>query len=122
MIEGRGGVTIGDGTWIAPRVMILTATHEIGTADRRAGTSVARSVVIGAGCWIGAGAIILPEVSIASGCVIAAGAVVTKNTLPDRLYAGVPAEAVKHLDTTEPHPPAEGIATVDTPTPPTPPA
>jgi virginiamycin A acetyltransferase len=52
-----------------------------------------RMVTIGAGSWIGSGAIILADVGV--GCVVAAGAVVTK-PLPDNVVAaGVPAKVVR---------------------------
>jgi virginiamycin A acetyltransferase len=52
-----------------------------------------RLVTIGAGAWIGTGAIILADVG--KGCVVAAGAVVTK-PLPDNVIpAGVPARVMR---------------------------
>ncbi|AWN05056.1 acetyltransferase [Gordonia phage Easley] len=89
---------LGDTTSIGARthfgygVKVLTCSHEVGGPDRRCGPSTTAPVVIGEGCWIGAGAIIQPGVVIGDGCVIAAGSVVTGKCEPNTLYAGVPAK------------------------------
>jgi phosphonate metabolism protein (transferase hexapeptide repeat family) len=58
--------------------------------DRRAAR-----VVIGNDCWIGHGAIILPNVSVGDGAVIAAGAVVSRNVPPYTIVGGVPARPIR---------------------------
>jgi phosphonate metabolism protein (transferase hexapeptide repeat family) len=58
--------------------------------DRRAAR-----VVIGNDCWIGHGAIILPNVSVGDGAVIAAGAVVSRNVTPYTIVGGVPARPIR---------------------------
>lgn len=90
--EGNGKITIGDYCDIAPQVTILTGSHEIGNAQRRAGTGVTKDVCIGNGVWIGACSIILPGVRIGDGCVIGAGAVVTKNVPSNHMALGIPAK------------------------------
>lgn len=95
----KGGIIIGDGVAIAPRVTILTGTHDLGGHKRRATNPASfRPVTIGDGCWIGAGVIIQPGVTVGAGCVIAAGSVVTSDCSPDGLYAGVPAERKRNLE------------------------
>jgi acetyltransferase-like isoleucine patch superfamily enzyme len=55
-----------------------------------------RVVTIGAGAWVGAGAVVLADVG--EGTVVAAGAVVTK-PLPDYVVAaGVPARVIRRRD------------------------
>lgn len=51
-------------------------------------------VTIGAGAWIGAGAIILADVG--RGAIVAAGAVVTKPLPENVIAAGVPAKVIRH--------------------------
>lgn len=97
LIDAAARVEIQDGVHVAPGVMILTSTHEIGHSGQRAGAPLAKPVILGAGCWIGAQAIILPGVSVAPGCIIAAGAIVTRDTAPDGLYAGNPARRLRDL-------------------------
>lgn len=90
-------VTLGTNVYIGPRAMLITASHAVGGPSRRAAAGAHHPVAVGDGCWIGAGAIILPGVVVERGCVIAAGAVVTRDCAPDGLYAGVPAQRVREL-------------------------
>jgi acetyltransferase-like isoleucine patch superfamily enzyme len=71
-------------------------THGIGDVGRpiREQPGVLRTVRIGAGAWIGSGAIVMADVGADS--VVAAGAVVTR-PLPARVIAaGVPAQILRH--------------------------
>lgn len=90
-------VSIGTRTSIGYQVMLITGSHEIGSARSRTGTLQPKPITIGNGVWIGARATVLPGVSINDGCVIAAGAVVTGDCAADGLYAGVPARRVRDL-------------------------
>jgi len=102
--DGPGAITIGDETVIGMRTVLVTSTHDLAGPDRRASLPRSEPVTIGRGCWIGAAAVVLPGVTIGDGCVIAAGAVVTRDCLPDGLYAGVPARRIRDLPTAEPDP------------------
>lgn len=94
-IHGKGGLTIGDYTQIAPNVVIVTANHNL--YDTR--KEVLKSIKIGAYCWIGAGAKIMPGVVLGDWTIVGAGAVVTKS-FPDGhcIVGGVPAKFIKELD------------------------
>src|SRR5260370_39972443 len=59
-------------------------------ADRRAAKAT-----IGNDCWIGHGAIILPDVTVGDGAVIAAGAVVSRNLTPYTVVGGGPARPIR---------------------------
>jgi maltose O-acetyltransferase len=96
-LENRAHIAIGDNCALGMGVTVLTASHEIGPASRRAGHFAARPVTIGDGTWVGARSLVLPGVTIAPGCVIAAGSVVAKDTDAAGLYAGVPAERRRDL-------------------------
>ncbi|MEZ0284130.1 MAG: acyltransferase, partial [Thermoleophilia bacterium] len=76
--------------------MIHTANHEMDLAapipDQ--GWS-ARSVAVGADCWIGMGVCVLPGVTIGEGCVVGAGAVVPKDLEPYSIAVGNPARAIR---------------------------
>lgn len=113
--EITGPVTIGDGVFInrdayirprttigrnvnlGPFVRLVTDTHEIGTAERRAGAVRHDAIVIGDGCWIGASATVLAGVSIGAGSIVAAGAVVTRDVPPNVVVGGVPAKVLRRL-------------------------
>ena len=93
-------ITIGDGVSIGHSVLILTNSHEMGTAVRRAGDLIAKPVHIGSGTWLGARCTILPGMTIGEGSVVAAGAMVTKDVPPHTIVAGVPAKIIKQLPET----------------------
>ena len=96
-IDAAAPVTIGDGVSIAHDVRLITTNHEIGCAEFRAARRVEKPVVVGAGAWVAAGAMVLPGVEIGAGAVVAAGAVVTKSVAENTLVAGVPARKVRDL-------------------------
>lgn len=97
LIDATGSVFIGDEVHIAHRVQILTANHEGGTAERRAGKMVVRPVTVEDGAWIGAGAILLPGSRVGKGSIVAAGAVVADRLEPNGLYGGTPAQFIRAL-------------------------
>jgi len=89
-------VTIGDNVLFGPGVQIYTASHPLGTIDRRT-HKISKPITIGNDCWIGGNAIILPGVAIGNGCVIGAGSVVTKNIPDNSLAVGNPAKVTRKL-------------------------
>lgn len=94
-ITGRGGLTIGDYTQIAPNVVIVTANHDLYDSRKH----ICASVKIGKYCWIGAGAKIMPGVELGDWTVVASGAVVTKSFLEGYcLIGGIPAKKIKDLE------------------------
>lgn len=80
------GLYVGDHTIITPGVQIFT--HDFVHA-RHVDTH------IGANCFIGAGAIILPGITIGDNCIVAAGAVVTRDVPSRSMVGGNPAKVVK---------------------------
>jgi len=94
--NGQSCVTIGDNCKIAHMVSLKTTGHEIDPNGECIGaTPYFKDIHIGNGCWICAGAIIIPGVNVGNRCVIAAGAVVTKDVPDYSLSAGVPAVVKK---------------------------
>lgn len=96
MLDG-GGITIGDGVLLGPRVSIFTSNHALDPAERRAGACIARPVTVGDDVWIGGGVTINPGVTIGAGAVIGSGSVLTKDVPPRVLAAGVPARVIKDI-------------------------
>ena len=94
-IQAIGKIYIGDYTQIAPNVGIISSNHDL--YDNR--KHIKGIVKIGKYCWIGMGAIILPNVELGDFTIVAAGAVVTKS-FPEGhcIIAGNPAKIVKPLD------------------------
>jgi maltose O-acetyltransferase len=96
--ESSASITIHDNVFMAHRVNVVTATHELGDHSQRAARQLQLPVTIGRGCWLGTDVSVLPGTTIGDGCVIAAGAVVTADCEPDGMYAGVPARRIRELD------------------------
>jgi acetyltransferase-like isoleucine patch superfamily enzyme len=85
---------------LAERVLILTHTN-VGYKDhplQRQFPAHAAAVVIERGCFVGAGALLLPGVRVGSGAFVAAGSVVTRDVAPRTLVAGVPARPIRTLE------------------------
>jgi maltose O-acetyltransferase len=96
-------ITIGHNVAIGHHVILITSSHDMRYELRRCGWIVPGPIVLEDGCWIGAGATILPGVTIGRGAVVAAGAVVSKSVPPNTLVGGVPARPIKSLPCEE-HP------------------
>ena len=95
-IDGEGGVEIGDGTIFAPKVVILSSSHDY-TGNYLPYTEYDKKlpVKIGKGCWIGWGAIICPGITIGDGAIVGMGAVVTKDVESGHVVGGNPAKTLK---------------------------
>jgi len=92
LIQGNGGIEIGDNTLIASHVCMYSANHRFSDLTRpiRAQGETREGICVGRDVWIGGGAIILDGVSIGDGAVIAAGAVVNRDIAAGTIVAGVP--------------------------------
>ena len=90
-------ITIGDEVMVATNVQLLTATHPLDAARRRAWWEQARPITIGHGAWLGGGAIVLAGVSVGEEAVVGAGAVVTRDVEPRTVVAGNPARVIRRL-------------------------
>jgi len=101
VIQGNGGVKIGNACLIAPGVKIFSANHifEDPTQPIRLQGESTKGVVIGNDVWIGADCVILDGVTIADGAVIAAGSVVNRDVPRRAVVAGAPAKIVKYRNT-----------------------
>ncbi|MEW6753622.1 MAG: acyltransferase [Candidatus Latescibacterota bacterium] len=98
LLNGRGGLVIGDDFTTGPGVMVLTAEHHYLDRDRRVleQGEYEAPVRIGNDVWCGARAIVMPGVRVADGTVVAAGAVLTRDTEPYSVMAGVPARLLRY--------------------------
>jgi len=96
-LHGAGGITIGKAVGIGPCVKKLTSHHKEEKPDKPLlfCKIVFKEVVIGDGCDIGIGSIILPGIKIGEGSIIGAGSVVTKNVEPYTVVAGNPARTLR---------------------------
>lgn len=90
-------VTIGDEVQIATNVQLLTATHPLDAAARRAAWESAQPITIEDGAWLGGGVIVCPGVTIGENTVVGAGSVVVKDLPAGVLAVGNPARVVRDL-------------------------
>ena len=96
IVNGTGGVDIGDDTLIGPGVRIISYQHQYAAGQTiRSQPTEGKPIRIGRDCWIGANAVILAGVAVGDGAVIAAGAVVTRDVASGAVVAGVPAVVKK---------------------------
>ncbi len=100
VINGRGGLNIGDHAVLADQVTILTADHRYEMADSLPFDEnyINKPVRIGCAAWIGFGVRIVPGVTIGDGAIIGMGAVVARDIPDGAVAVGNPARAVKFRD------------------------
>lgn len=110
--ELGAAIEIEAGASFGHQVMVLTTTHEVGPATRRAGAPYSRPVRIGRGAWLGSRCLVLPGVIVGEGAIVAAGALVNRDVPPHALVAGVPARVVRQLDTVAPSAQTPGAGAV----------
>lgn len=96
-MNAAGGVTIGDGVIISPKVVIASTKHLYVNGAVVLHGSEKGSVSIGAGTWIASNVTITKSVHVGKGVVVGAGSVVTKD-LPDFFFcAGQPAVPIREM-------------------------
>ncbi|MFC0336950.1 maltose O-acetyltransferase [Kushneria avicenniae] len=90
-------ITIGRDVQIGPNVQLLTPTHPIDAASRRAKLEAGAPIVIEDNVWLGGGAIVLAGVTIGENSIIGAGAVVTRDIPANVVAVGNPARVIRAL-------------------------
>ncbi len=90
-------ITIGADCQIGPGVQLLTPTHPIDPAMRRAKLEAAEPITIGDNVWLGGGAIVCPGVTIGVDTAVGAGAVVTRDLPAGVVAVGNPARIVREI-------------------------
>ena len=104
LLDGIGGISIGEGVHIASHSCIYTHSSQnairlLGNkyievpAEKRPGY-ILKPVVIGKYTFIGTSCVILPGVTIGQGCIIGAGAVISRDIPDFSVVAGNPAQIV----------------------------
>jgi acetyltransferase-like isoleucine patch superfamily enzyme len=101
-IVGHFEVVIGDDVYTGPRVYITDQNHAWTDLTLPIGrqAQLERPVHIGAGSWLGAGAVVLPGVTIGDHVVVGAGCVVTRDVADRSVVAGNPARVVQQWTST----------------------
>jgi len=91
ILDGRGGLTIGNSVNFSTGVWVWTMQHMVNDPDFACESA---EVVIEDYAWVSCRSVILPGVRIGKGAVVAAGAVVTNNVEPYAIVGGVPAKKI----------------------------
>lgn len=97
VLNGLGGLTLGNGVRMAAHTVVLSSTHRIddpGAPIHAQGMEPLRTI-IGDDVWIGAHVVILGGIRIGAHSVIGAGAVVRDDIPEYAIAAGVPARVIR---------------------------
>ncbi|MBK5287090.1 MAG: acyltransferase [Acidimicrobiia bacterium] len=99
-VVGHQSITIGHGVFTGHNVYITDANHGYEDVTLTIGEQFApaKSVVVGAGSWLGHGSIVLPGATIGEHVAVGAGSVVTGDLPSFSVAVGSPAQVVRHYD------------------------
>ena len=100
LFDLEGYITIGNGSTLSPRVLILShqdpgSSHN-SPLTKKFPPEVGHTI-IGDYCWVGANSTLISGVSIDNGAVVAAGSLINKNVQNNSLVAGVRSRKIKDL-------------------------
>ncbi len=100
VLTAHQSIVIGDDVWFGQNVFVSDASHGYQDVTTPIGLQLgyADPVEIGAGSWIGHGAMILPGARIGCNVVIGAGSVVRGEIGDHSVAVGVPAKVVRRLE------------------------
>jgi acetyltransferase-like isoleucine patch superfamily enzyme len=96
--ENTCDLTIKDRVAIGPRVTFILSSDANWSNLMNSIKPIKGSIILEDDCWIGAGAIIMPNITIGASSIVGAGAVVTKNVPPNSVVVGIPAKVIKYLN------------------------
>lgn len=99
-IVAHESITIGDDVWFGQEIYVTDANHGYSDPATPPGKQLGdhTPVVIGDGCWIGHGSVILAGVHLGRNVVVAAGSVV-RSSFPDHsVIGGVPARLIRRYE------------------------
>ena len=96
VVDGRGGITIGNNVLFGPNVSIMSSEHQYKKTDTPIIelNHLMAKVKIHDDVWIGTNAVITAGIEIGKGAVVGAGVVVTKDVSEFSVVGGVPANVI----------------------------
>jgi putative colanic acid biosynthesis acetyltransferase WcaF len=92
-LDNLAPITLGDHVCLSQSVYLCTGNHD--WSHPHFALKVA-PIVIQAGSWVAAGAIVGPGVTIGEGAILSLGGVTGRSLEPMTIYAGNPAQPIKH--------------------------
>jgi maltose O-acetyltransferase len=90
-LGSRAGVSIGSDVYLAPHVRFHASGHDLEELERHIGSPI----VVGDGCWLGSGVLVMPGATIGANSVVGAGSVVTRDIPPNSIAVGAPARVIR---------------------------
>ena len=98
LLDGRGGLVIGDNVSVSMRAVIYSASHK---SYSNTFEYYEKTTTIGNCAWICVNSVLLPGTQIADRCIVSANSVLKGKTEVGGVYAGIPACFVRtrELDT-----------------------
>lgn len=96
VIDGRGGITIGDSVMVGPHAVLVSSTHQHRQVDMPMTSldHIMQPLVIQDDVWIGANVFIKGGINIGRGVVVAAGSSVLTDIEEYKMVGGVPARII----------------------------
>lgn len=99
---GSSPIEIGENVDIAPRVLIVSGTHQPEAGTRKAaGAGISLPIIIEDGVWVGANATILGGARVGNSCIVGAGALVRNDLIAGGVYGGIPARLLDNRENEE---------------------
>ncbi len=97
-LTAHASIVVGDDVWFGQDVFVSDSSHGYQDPDVPIGRQLGEQhpVRIGAGSWIGHGAMILPGATIGRNVVVAAGSVVRGDVADHAVVGGAPARVLRH--------------------------
>lgn len=92
ILDGRGGLEIGDSVSISMRAIIYSAAHY---SNSDCFEYYSRKTLIGNYAWICVNAVVLAGTVIADGVIVSANTVIKGKTEKSAVYMGIPAQFVR---------------------------
>jgi acetyltransferase len=91
VLDGRGGLVIGDNVNISAEAALYTGGHEVNSSNF---AFYSKPVRIDDRVWVGTRAMIMPGVTVGEGAVVLPGAIVVRDVSPFAIVGGIPAVQV----------------------------
>lgn len=91
----EGKIYIGENSYIASNVGLITANHDIKNLEEHAES---KDIIIGENSWIGMNSVVLPGIVLGDNTIVGAGSIVTKSfSKGNVIIAGNPAKIIRYL-------------------------
>lgn len=93
LLDGRGGLTVGDSVSISSFALIYTGTHKSYSPEFE---YIDKPVVIKDCCWVGARSVIMPGSILENGTIISVNGVFKGHSEKMGIYSGIPAKLERY--------------------------